>query len=268
MRPQAGFNAHVMTLGTGDRPALALHCTMAFGGAFKGLSQALPELTLTAPDMPSHGRSADWDEVSDFADTVFAGSLAAMADAPMDVIGHSFGAVTALRLAVTHPDRIRSLTVIEPVFFAVALADAPQTLAQHDTDAQPFRDAIEAGDHETAARTFNRMWSADAPPWDSIPERNRAAMTRAIHVVPDTHAFLYDDTAGLLASGALDACTIPTLVMRGEHAHPAITATNDGLVARMPNARASVIAGAGHMAPISHPGAVGDEIRTLLRRAG
>ncbi|MFC6639182.1 alpha/beta fold hydrolase [Sulfitobacter sp. JBTF-M27] len=92
-----------MTLGKGDRRALALHCTMAFGGAWKGLSNALPELTMLAPDMPSHGRSADWDEVSDFSDTVYAGTLAVMDETPMDVIGHSFGAVTALRLAVAHP---------------------------------------------------------------------------------------------------------------------------------------------------------------------
>ncbi|NNK16740.1 MAG: alpha/beta hydrolase [Sulfitobacter sp.] len=256
-----------MTLGKGKRRALALHCTMAFGGAWKGLSNALPELTMLAPDMPSHGRSPDWDEVSDFSDTVYAGTLSVMDEGPMDVIGHSFGAVTALRLAVAHPERVRSLTVIEPVFFAVALQDAPETLAQHDSDAQPFRDAIEAGDRETAARTFNRMWSAEAPKWDDMPERNRAAMVRAIHVVPDTHAFLYDDTAGLLDPGALDACTIPTVVLRGEHAHPAISANNDGLAARMPNAVQSVIEGAGHMAPISHPEAVADVLRELLSRS-
>lgn len=256
-----------MTLGHGDRQALALHCTMAFGGAWSGFSKALPELTLIAPDMPSHGRSDDWDEESSFADTVFAGSLAAMDDAPMDVIGHSFGAVTALRLAVTHPDRVRSLTVIEPVFFAVAIQDKPETLAMHDADAQPFRDAIEAGDRETAARAFNRMWSAEAPKWHDMPERNRVAMTRAIHVVPDTHAFLYDDTANLLAPDALAVCSIPTVILRGEHAHAAITATNDGLAARMPNAVQAVIAGAGHMAPISHPQEVAESVRELLARS-
>ena len=267
MRPQKGFSPNVMTLGKGDRRALALHCTMAFGGAWKGLSNTLPELTMLAPDMPSHGRSADWDEVSDFSDTVYAGTLAVMDETPMDVIGHSFGAVTALRLAVAHPELVRSLTVIEPVFFAVAMQDAPETLAQHDVDAKPFRDAIDAGDRETAARTFNRMWSAGAPKWGDMPERNRAAMVRAIHVVPDTHAFLYDDTAGLLEPGALDACAIPTVVMRGEHAHPAISANNDGLAERMPNAVQSVIEGAGHMAPISHPEAVAEVLRDLFARS-
>jgi pimeloyl-ACP methyl ester carboxylesterase len=264
VNPQAGFEPHVMTLGAGTRRALALHCTMAFGGAWKGLSDAMPELTLVAPDMPSHGRSADWDEASSFGDTVFAASLAAMDAAPMDVIGHSFGAMTALRMAVRHPERIRSLTVIEPVFFAIPARDAPDSLGAHDVAAKPFKDAIATGDMETAARLFNKMWSTDAPKWNTLPERTRAAMVRGVHVVPDTYGLLYEDTAGLLDPGALDDLHVPTLVIRGEHAHPAITAVNDGLTARIPGAVQKVIAGAGHMAPISHPVLVAAEIGRLL----
>jgi len=264
MNPQAGFAPHLMTLGSGARRALALHCTMAFGGAWKGLADAMPDLTLVAPDMPSHGRSADWDENSSFGDTVYEASLAAMDGTPMDVIGHSFGAMTALRLAVAHPDRIRSLTVIEPVFFGIAERDAPQTLGAHDEAATPFKDALKAKDMETAARLFNKMWSTDAPKWDTLPERTRAAMVRGVHVVPDTYGLLYDDTAGLLEPGALDDLHVPTLVMRGELAHPAIMAVNDGLAGRIPGAVQAVIKGAGHMAPITHPQACADEIRPLL----
>ena len=262
MRAQPGFAPHVMTLGKGDRRALALHCTMAFGGAWAGLSKAMPELTLVAPDMPSHGRSADWDERSDFGDTVYAASLSAMDEGPMDVIGHSFGAVTALRLAVRHPEKVRSLTVIEPVYFCIAREDAPETIAQHDDHARPFTEAITAGDRETAARVFNRMWSAEAPKWAEMPERNRAAMVRAIHVVPDTHGFLYDDTAGLMPG--LAGLEMPVLVMRGAAAHPAIVAVNDGLAARIPGARQAVVEGAGHMAPISHPAEVADAFRKVI----
>ncbi|MDF1727616.1 MAG: hypothetical protein P1U53_07700, partial [Sulfitobacter sp.] len=72
MRAQPGFVPHVTELGSGPRHVLALHCTMAFGGAWSGMSKALGEgTTLVAPDMPSHGGSADWDEQSDFSDTVF-----------------------------------------------------------------------------------------------------------------------------------------------------------------------------------------------------
>ena len=59
---------------------------------------------------------------------------------PIDVIGHSFGATVALRLAVEQPEKVRSLTLIEPVFFAVAGQDVPASLVA----AQPYRDALQA----------------------------------------------------------------------------------------------------------------------------
>ena len=267
MTAQAGFTPHVSTLGSGPRRVLALHCTLAFGGAWGGMVKLLGEdLTFVAPDMPSHGRSVDWDEDSSFADTVLAASLSVMDDAPMDVIGHSFGAATALRMAVEHPARVRSITLIEPVFFAVAMADAPETMSDHDGRAQPFVDAMQAGDRALAARLFNRMWS-EAGTWDRLPDRTRAAMTRAIHVVPDTHAFLYDDLCGMLEPGQLHALTVPTLLIRGEQALPAIAAVNDGLCKRIPGAAQSVIAGAGHMAPISHPAETAEAFASLLERA-
>lgn len=267
MRPQPDFTPHITTLGTGDRSALALHCTMAFGGAWNGFSKAMPELTLTAPDMPSHGRSADWDGVSNFGDTVYAASLSALGAGPMDVIGHSFGAMTALRLVASHPMLIRTLTLVEPVFFAIAMQEAPGTLDEHDQSAKPFKDAIETGDVETAARTFNRMWSTDGPAWDTLPERTRAAMMRGVRVVPDTYNLLYNDEAGLLVPGVLEAVTVPTLILRGAQAHPAITSVNNGLVARMPTATQAVIPEAGHMAPISHPSVVADAVRRLLAKS-
>lgn len=267
MRPQKGFTPYVTQLGQGQRKALALHCTLAFGGAWSGLAANLGHaLTLVVPDMPSHGRSLDWDEDSSFADTVYTAALSLLEDTPMDLIGHSFGAVTALQLAATVPERIRSLTLIEPVFFAIASQDAPATMEDHDALAAPFVDAIVAGDRPLASRAFNRMWSGGAP-WNDIPERSRAAMTRAIHVVPDTAGLLYEDDADLLRPGVLDAVKLPTLLVRGANALSAIVAINDGLERRLPDATQQVIPEAGHMAPISHPGAVADAISELMKRS-
>ncbi|APE42673.1 hypothetical protein BOO69_03980 [Sulfitobacter alexandrii] len=254
MSPQPGFHTHVHTLGNGPRRALALHCTLAFGGAWAGVAEAMSDqLTLIAPDMPSHGKSDDWDETSHLSDTAVASAVGAMDPEPMDVIGHSFGAMTALRIAVSHPERVRSLTVIEPVFFAVARADAPETIEAYESHSAPFARAMRDGDREAGARVFNSMWSDQAPSWDSLPERTRAAMIRGVHVVPGSRSVLYDDDRGLLRPGGLDATPVPTLILRGADADPAIIATNAGLAARMPDARQAVVPGAGHMAPISHP---------------
>lgn len=258
MRAQPGFVPHVAQLGNGPRKVLALHCTLAFSGAWAGLMREMrDEVTLIAPDMPSHGRSNAWDGQSSFADTVFEASLACL-DAPMDVVGHSFGGATALRLAVERPERVRSLTMIEPVFFAVAAADDPEAAAEHAAKSQPFYDLVQAGDMQQAARTFNRMWS-DGPRWPEMASQVRAAMTRAIHVVPDTTAFLFEDTAGMVPR--LPRATMPTLVVRGSSTDRIVEVTNAGLVRRMPNAREAVMEGAGHMAPVTHPA----EMAALLR---
>lgn len=268
MSVQPGFTPYIHALGQGPRRVLALHCTLGFGGAWGGVAKVLGDrLTFVAPDLPSHGRSADWDARSDFAQTVFDTTLAVMDDVPMDVIGHSFGAMTALRLAAKYPERVRTLTLFEPVFFAIARLDAPDTLADHDTRLQPFRDGIDAGDMTKAARAFNGMWSTEENTWDSLPDRSKAAMARGIHVVPDTYPLLYDDTDGILAPGVLAQLTMPILLMQGALTHPAVTATLEGLQNRMSDAALSTIPGAGHMAPISHPQAVAEAFETVLSRA-
>ena len=61
--------------------------------------------------------------------------------------------------------------------------------------------------------------------------------------------------------------TVPTVLMRGAHAHPSIIATNEALGRVMPNAVQSVVEGAGHMLPISHPAPMAAVLRDLLARS-
>ena len=267
MNAQPGFTPFVHVLGEGPQRVLALHCTLAFGGAWGGMAKAMgTRVTFVAPDLPSHGKSPDWDGQSDLAQTVLDTTAAMMDPAPMDVIGHSFGAMTALRLAVAYPARVRSITLFEPVFFAVAKTDDPEALELHSQHSQPFYEAISTGDMALAARAFNGMWS-DTGGWEQMTERSRAAMTRAIHVVPATVDLLLDDTDGILAPGRLDALPMPVSLVRGQHTHPAIIAVLDGLHRRIPGSTLDVIAEAGHMGPITHPAEMAALFDKTLRRA-
>lgn len=262
--PQPVF---VRSFGQGPRRVLALHCTIAHSGAWRGLAEVMGDVvTLVTPDMLSHGRSPDWDRQGDIQDRSVT-AVEHLLDAQMDVIGHSFGATIALRLALEHPKRVRSLTLIEPVFFAVALQDDPQTVADHDADAAPYIAAVQAGDDALAARVFNRMWSEDGPRWPDLPESTRAAMTRSIHFVAASRPAVYDDHAGMLAPGVLGRVTMPVLLLRGSRTHPVIATVNEGLAWRLPDAQSVVVEGAGHMLPITHPGAAAAELRRLFARA-
>ena len=262
--PQPVF---VRNLGQGPRRVLALHCTLAHSGAWRGLADEMgDEVTLITPDMLSHGRSPDWDGQGDFQDRSVA-AVAHLLDGPMDVIGHSFGGTLALRLALAYPDRVRSLTMIEPVLFTVAGLDNPQILADHDAEVAPFVDACEAGDYALAARVFNRMWGEGGARWFDLPERTRAAMIRSITVVPATSPAVYDDHAGMMVPGVLDRVTMPAMLLRGSRAQPVIDVVNAGMTRRLPDAENVMVEGAGHMLPISDPGATAAELRRLFARA-
>ena len=51
------------SFGTGARTVLAVHCSLAHSGAWRGLVAALGEelVRVEAFDMLSHGKSPDWD---------------------------------------------------------------------------------------------------------------------------------------------------------------------------------------------------------------
>ena len=123
---KAGSPTYWTRFGQGPKPALAIHCSLAHSGSWGALARHLSgALTLTAFDMPGHGRSGEWDGHGEIQKRT-AEIAADLLDGPAHVIGHSFGATVALRLAVLRPELVRSLVLIEPVFFAVALADHPE----------------------------------------------------------------------------------------------------------------------------------------------
>jgi pimeloyl-ACP methyl ester carboxylesterase len=173
-----------------------------------------------------------------------------------------------MRLADAFPERVRSLTLIEPVLFAVAARDAPEMLEAHNRDAAPFAEALAAGDNALAARLFNRMWSDGGPRWRQLPGSTRAAMTRGLHVVRACDGPVMRDSPGLLDAGRLDRLDMPVLLLRGARTHPIIAVVNDGLARRIPGAESRVIDGAGHMLPISQPAATAQAVADLFERAG
>lgn len=262
--PQSLFSRR---FGSGARQVLGLHCTIAHSGAWRGLAGLMQDqTTFVTPDMLSHGRSPDWDGQGDFLDRMVQ-AVSPMLTQPMDLVGHSFGAVVALRLAAEMPDRVRSLTMIEPVFFAVAARDDPQAMARHIRTMAPVTAAFEAGDDALAARLFNRRWGGGAPRWPDLSEPARAAMIRGIHVVPSSNVALYGDQFGLLRPGALDRVRMPVLLLRGGESDPIVKVIHDGLAHRLPQAQCRVVPGAGHMLPITHPDATADHLRAFFTAA-
>ncbi|WP_291730827.1 alpha/beta hydrolase [Leisingera sp. F5] len=257
-RPEGIFSR---SFGHGPRNVLAVHCSLAHSGAWRRMAGDMAEdITLTAFDMLSHGRSPDWDGQGNYQLLNADAGLALLSE-PADLIGHSFGATVALRMAMARPHLVRSLTLIEPVLFAVAKSDAPASFAGLEAASRPIDAAWAAGDLALMARLFNRMWGPGEPKWPDLPEPARAAMIRAIPVVPACHPVLFDDENGTLAPGALDPVAMPVLLLHGSESPGVIGEIVRGFSRRLANARAVSVPGAGHMLPVTHP----QETAQLLR---
>lgn len=251
----AGHRTHWRCWGEGGRPLLALHCSLAHSGVWAGVAQQLAGVSLTAPDLPGHGRSADWDGSADFHGLTTriaeALALALGGGGPVDLLGHSFGATVALRLALERPDLLRSLTLVEPVLFAAARAGGGREFAVHEAALLPFQRAMAAGDRELAAELFQALWGGDVP-FNSLAEPQRRYIADRIHLIAAADPVLTHDRPGLLAPGRLESLSLPVLMIEGAKSPAVVASIQRELLGRLPNARHVVVAGAGHMAPITH----------------
>lgn len=261
---KAGFPTYWTTFGQGPRQALMIHCALAHSSSWGRVARGLSGfLTMTAFDTPGHGRSDRWDG-RDEIQKATAEIAASFFDHPADVIGHSFGATVALRLAVMRPDLVRTLTLIEPVFFAVALRDKPDLAAAFHAQEEPFAAALERGDMLAAAENFTRMWG-DGSPWGAIPKSVQSALADQMYLIAASRDALHDDVGGMLSSGVLESLNVPVLFVEGSASPDIISIIGDGLAARLPNLTRAMIMGAGHMAPVSHADQVAAEILRFLR---
>ena len=261
---RAGFPTYWTHFGQGPRAALMIHCSLAHSGSWGGMARHLSgALSMTAFDMPGHGRSGAWDARDEYQ-KVTTQIAASFCDRPIDIVGHSFGATVALRLAIERPELVRSLVLIEPVFFAVAQRDAPGMHALHEGQSTGFIAAMEKGDTLAAAREFTEIWG-DGPPWDQLPTAQRQMLADQIHLIEAGSVALNDDPGGMLNKGVLDGVTQPVLLIEGSRSPAIIPAIHEGLASRLPNARRAVIVGARHMSPITHAAQVSDEVLRFLQ---
>lgn len=246
----AGFPVWQMQMGNGASRALLIHCMLAHSGAWTQMMARLNDvLSATAFDLPGHGRSGPWDKRGDYQTVATAIATELAETGPVDIIGHSFGATVALRMAVERPDLVRSLTLIEPVYFA-ALRGTP-AYAAYSAEAAPFKGAMMAGDTTAAARMFVSVWGAGQG-WEALSDTEKAYFVDRIDLISASAGQTDRDSSGILAAGRLEGVTVPVLLIDGENSPPVIHAIQKVLAARLPNATNLTIEGAGHMVPITH----------------
>lgn len=258
----AGFQVGCGDSGTG-RPLVLLHCS----GADRHIWTRTMEAWAGLPDMPARrilrpelfgcGTTARWpgqtpfrlDDVVDLICRAI-GDL----DQPFDLIGHSFGGAVALHLARRMPERLRSLTLIEPTYFSL-LRDHGAAEAKLFDDvvdvARQIRDGARSPSEDGRRQGFGVFvdyWNG-AGKWRSVSELVQKQMASLIDVITQDFNALFEEANRLRDFRGLQ---VRTLIVNGTLSPEPAQRIAALLEATLPDAERSVLSGAGHMIPLTH----------------
>ena len=239
-----------------------VHCALGKAGNWRGFLSALGgDLTPYQVELPGHGLAEDWDRSRDFTEQAMEILLSELPTDPIPLVGHSFGAVLALRLAVERPYRVSSLVLIDPVFFAAARGRWGYDKVVRDM--VPFRTKMKASQFATAAKEFFAVWG-DGSDWNDLPTETKTYIMSRIELIEAGDPLLWDDLSGVLAPGRLEALDFPVTFVDGGETHPVIADVISELGDRIPDAEWVTVPGAGHMVPITHPKLVAKAVEGRL----
>jgi pimeloyl-ACP methyl ester carboxylesterase len=253
----------------GDRPTIvALHASSSSGGQWAPLaSYSAPHVDVVAADLHGHGLGP---AAPSAGETIFARNIARVAalcdriGGGIHLVGHSYGGATALRVALSMPDRVRSLTVYEPVLFSVLNERYGRggPGAEVWEIARAVRQHVRAGMLETAARIFIDYWSG-AGTWDSLAPSRQMGHAARMPVIGAQFASLAYDPVRLEQFRALE---IPVLCIVGRDTRAPVTRIAELLAGTLPHATLERVPGLAHMGPVTHPVAFAERVVDFVRR--
>ena len=190
---------------------------------------------------------------------------------PVHVVGHSYGALTALFLATRHPELVRSLVLAEaPAVSLLAHCEGPRA----EIGARMYRDieermvlpmekAFQSGDREAGLAAFLDYVFESPQAWTSMtPEDRKDALDHA-------HEWDVMMTTGVLFPeldrDAVRAIEAPALVLSGAKSYPFLNVIDDELAGLLPHARHVVLPQASHRMWFEEPEACRKNVLDFLR---
>lgn len=183
---------------------------------------------------------------------------------PVHLVGQSYGAFTALVLAMDHPEMVRSLVLAEPPIlqWVRGLPEGDSLYSGFMEGVMtPARVAFARGDVREAMRALTDGISGTVK-FDSLPPaasadrmRNSRAM-EALAISRDPFPNLPKDKARKLQ--------VPVLVISGEKTITIHKRVNDELARLLPRAKKVVIPAAGHVSHRENPQAFDEAVLNFL----
>ena len=225
-----------------------------WGGLMRCLSG---RLDCAAFDMPCHGEAgmpAGEITLATFADAL--GEVVDGLDGAPVVVGFSMGAMVAQRFALDRPDALRGLVLMNAVFDR----DKHQRAAILQRLATVERDGPGGMADSAIERWFTEGFRTRSPEIVEPVRRRLLANDPAAYLA----AYRVFATADAELARAAPRISCPTLALTAEHDANSTPAMSRELARAIPDARALVLDGLAHGAPIEAPERVAEAIQDFV----
>lgn len=232
---------------------VCLHSSASSGRQFEPMVAALgSQFRLVAPDLIGYADPRGWPSGTPASLDDEAQAVAPLLNiAPVHLFGHSYGGAVALQIALRWPERVRSLTLYEPVRFALLFGDPRTEAAGESIVSVGRRIGLEvlSGALHAAAERFVDYWSAPGT-WRRLgAERQQAIAGRMTKVQAEFEA-LFADRVPAAAYGRLP---MPVHLIGGSRSPLPARQVLERLETALPQVRRTTLAGLGHMGPVEAP---------------
>jgi pimeloyl-ACP methyl ester carboxylesterase len=257
----------INSVGKGDN-VICLHSSMSSSRQWKGLMQRLQHsYRVTALDLHGYGHRSELAartapsldrEVEILADVV------EQMDGPIHLVGHSYGGAVAIKAAQTYGQRVRSLTLYEPVIFAALFSFSANQPASVEVSRliEDIQDDCRSGDLFHAAQRFIDYWSGFGT-WENIPCQKKLSLSKKIPLVLENFEAVVSEPNAL---AGLASIQVPTLYLSGRESPVSVQVISELLIQKLPRVDAHQFPGLGHMGPITHSEIVNDRIERFIQR--
>lgn len=271
-----GIALHYVEAGQGT-PVVFIHGSLSDGSYWNG---QLPEFAKAGRRAIAYSRRYNWPNenparpgysaVVDAQD--LAGLIRSLGLGRVHVVGHSYGALTALILAARRPELVRTVVLAEPPAMSlldnVPGADAAKGKAMlADAKARmvaPMREAFARGDREGGVRIFIDYVFGRPGAWDAMSAADHA------ETLKDAHEWDVMMTTGELfptvTPAEVKAIKAPALLLSGARSYPFLGLIDEALMSLLPDAKRIVFPKATHQMWLQEPTACRDATLALQAR--
>ncbi|MBX3636658.1 MAG: alpha/beta fold hydrolase [Rubrivivax sp.] len=235
------------------RPTLLmLHASGGSPRAFAPFVDALaPQFRVLTPALLGYDGEPRWPLGSPTSLDAEAEHLAPLLHAqPVHLFGHSYGGAVALQMALRWPERVASLTLYEPVRFAL-LERTPRTAQSHEDIVGVGRRIdmeVLSGTLHAAAERFVDYWSGDGA-WRELGDGAREAIAARMPKVRAEFEALFADR---VPAAAYRTLAMPVHLIGGTRSPLPARQVGTLLAELLPNAGGLTLTGLGHLAPLTH----------------